>query len=268
MRPKLFAQIVSLEARKSMSYRVAFWAHAIGTLVVGFVIPYFLWQSIYQTRDVQVIGGYTFEAMVLYYILAALLGRVVRGPNLGLTVANEIYQGGLTKYCVYPTRYRLFKYAQHLGQLAPQLVLMAVIGAPFLLWLGGADRFSLVSLLQSLVLIGLANGFYFLMSWPVHALAFWADNIWSLAVLLQLATQLLGGVLLPVDLFPEWAYRALLWTPFPHLFFTPVRTLLGQASFEEWASGAAVLMGWSLVFAWIGTRVWRRGELQYTGVGI
>lgn len=268
MRSRLFWQIVSLEARKSMSYRVAFWTHAIGTLVVGFVIPYFLWQSIYEHRGTEMIGGYTFEAMVLYYILAASLGRVVRGSNLGLTVAGEIYQGGLTKYCVYPVRYRAFKYAQQLGQLCPQLVLFLAIGLPFALWLGAADRFGALSLLQGFLLVVLANGFYFLLSWPIHALAFWADNIWSLAVLLQLGTNLLGGVLLPIDLFPDWAYQALIWTPFPHLFFTPVRTLLGQASFEEWARAVAVMIAWSLLLARLGSLVWRRGERQYTGVGI
>ncbi|MEQ8766666.1 MAG: ABC-2 family transporter protein [Planctomycetota bacterium] len=268
MTPRLFLHVLSLEARQSMSYRVSFWTNALSILVIGFVIPYYLWQSIYRSNDQATIGGYRFEDMVLYTIIAALLGRVVRGPNLGLAVSNEIYQGELTKYCLYPTHLRLFKYAQHLGALMPHMVLLLLIGVPFIAWLGVGEHWSPWNLAAGAVLLALANGAYFLIGWPIHALAFWADNVWSLAVLLQLGTQLLGGVLLPIDLFPGWAFDALIWTPFPHLFYSPTKVLLGQATASEWAHAALVLAVWNVIIAWAGAWVWRRGEARYTGVGI
>ncbi len=268
MRPHLFLHVASLEARKAMSYRVSFWTNAISIVVIGFVVPYYLWQSVFEVMETEKIGDYTFEALVLYTVIAALLGRVVRGPNLGLNVSNEIYSGELTRFCLYPTHFRLFKYAQHLGGLAPHLVLLILVGVPFVAWLGVGEGWSPLSLLQGAILLILANAAYFLLSWPIHALAFWADNVWSLAVLLQLATQLVGGVLIPIDLFPAWAYRFLLWTPFPHLFFSPTRALLGRSTPTEWLQAVAVLVAWNLVLAWIGAALWRRGERRYTGVGI
>ena len=116
--------------------------------------------------------------------------------------------------------------------------------------------------------IALANLAYFLLVYPVQGVAFWADNVWSLMAMLQFGTNFLGGLLLPLDLFPGWAREIIMLLPFPYLFYVPVKTLLGEVPPGEWIRGMGVLLAWALVLGAAGRAVWRRGDRQYAGVGI
>ena len=98
--------------------------------------------------------------------------------------------------------------------------------------------------------------------------AFWADNVWSLNVMLRFTSELLGGMMLPLSLFPQWAQDVLVWTPFPYLFYVPVMTLLGRGRAGGVAAGRGRLGGLDRVERFVSLAVWRRGTLAYTGVGI
>lgn len=270
MRPALFAQVASLEARKALSYRAAFVLHMLVALVTGFAVPYYLWQAIFEARATDRIAGFTHGSMVLYYVCVMMIGRVVRGPDMGLGLAREIYDGALTRYLVYPVHYGVFKYAQHLGALLPSLWQAVVFTALFALVLELPPDLVVTPGNVALALIALwvANLVHFLLTLPVLGIAFWADNVWSLAVFLRMVTSLLGGQMVPLTLFPDWSQSILAWLPFGCFFDLPVRTLMGQVPPGLWLRQLLVAIVWGAVFALLARWVWRRGELRYTGVGI
>ena len=270
MRAGLFTRVVSLEARKQMSYRVDFWINAVMGFVAELTIAYYLWAAIFQARGTDRIGGFTFEGMVLYYVAAILLAKLVRGQEKDLTIARDIYEGSLTRYLIYPCSYILFKYAEHVGSLVPALLQTLVFGGVALFWLKSPEdvRINGQSVVMALTLVAVANVLAFLMRFPIQGVAFWADNVWSLNVMLRLATELLGGLLLPLSLFPPAAQGFLAWLPFPYFFYVPVQTLFGRVSLEEWLTALSVMGVWCLVIGAVGALVWRRGHRVYTGVGI
>ncbi|HWP83848.1 MAG TPA: ABC-2 family transporter protein, partial [Terriglobia bacterium] len=129
-------------------------------------------------------------------------------------------------------------------------------------------RITPASVLMGLAALALANLLHFLLVIPIQAVAFWADNVWSLMVAERIAISFLGGQLAPLSLFPAWAQNALAWLPFPYLYSFPVRAILGGVSLREWALGMLVGLAWCGMAAAVGQWVWRRGDRQYTGVGI
>ena len=118
------------------------------------------------------------------------------------------------------------------------------------------------------VLVALANLLGFLLRFTVMLVAFWADNVWSLNVMLRFTSELLGGLMLPLSLFPDWAREALMWTPFPYLFYLPVMALMGDVGPGDFARAVTVSAAWVVICALAALAVWRRGTLAYTGVGI
>jgi ABC-2 type transport system permease protein len=269
MRVALFSRVLSLESRKLMSYRVDFWLNVVVSFFAQLAVAYFLWLAVFSYSGSETIGGFTFEDMVLYYVLVILVGRIVRGQERDLTVAQDIYEGALTKYLLYPTDYFGFKYAGHLGDLVPGVIQLLLFG---LLSLSLLDLSELVptpaSVAMTVVLVALANLLGFVLRFVVMLVAFWADNVWSLNVMLRFTSELLGGLMLPLSLFPNWAQDVLFWTPFPYLFYVPVMTLLGEVGTAEWLRAVAVSAAWIVVSALGALAVWRRGTLSYTGVGI
>ena len=86
---------------------------------------------------------------------------------------------------------------------------------------------------MSLVSILMGNLLYFLMGYPIHAVAFWADNVWSLDVARRVIAMLLGGGMLPLTLFWPWAQDVLAYLPFRYCYAVPAETLLGRVEFGD-----------------------------------
>ena len=270
MRPSLFLRILSIESRRQMSYRADFWINAVLGFAAELTIAYCLWAAIFRASGSATLGGFTFDGMLLYYVAAILIGKLVRGQERELSVARDIYEGSLNRYLIYPTVYGVFKYAEHLGSLLPAVLQAVLFGlvASWALPLSASSGIDAVSVAGAVVLVALANLLAFMMRFPLQAVAFWADNVWSLNVMLRLATEFLGGLLLPLSLFPDEVAAALHWSPFPYLFYVPVQTLLGRVDLDQWLRSIAVMSFWCLAIGALSLWVWRRGERTYSGVGI
>jgi ABC-2 type transport system permease protein len=270
MTPRLFLNVASMEARKSMSYRVDFWINAVFGFVISVAVMWYLWKAIFAESGSAMIGGYTFEAMIYYYVLVFLVQKVVRGDELDHDIADDIYQGHLTRYLVYPTYYFGFRYAQKMGSMTvgfAQLVLFGVV-APFVLTMPENVHVGAMSIALALVSVLVAHLLNFVMSYPVQGIAFWADQVWSLNVVMRFLIFLFGGLMMPLTLYPDWAYALLLQTPFPYMFYVPVRVLMGEMGSGEWAYGLAITGLWIGLIGMAGRLLWRRGYQSYTGVGI
>jgi ABC-2 type transport system permease protein len=203
-------------------------------------------------------------------VAVILVAKLVRGADLdGESVSTDIYEGSLSRYLIYPAPYIALKYAQKVGALWPAVVQFVLFGGlfPFLLSDGAAGS-TPASVAMGLVSIAVGNLLYFLMAWPLHGIAFWADNVWSLVVALRLVSGLLGGTMLPLSVFPSWSQPVLDALPFRHCFAEPVHALLGRASLAEWLASTGLALLWCAVFAAAGWAVFARGRLRYTGVGI
>lgn len=270
MTPRLFASIAGVEARRLMSYRADFWFTAVGAFLVDIVIAWFLWSALFAESGRGEIAGFSRQGMVLYYVIALLLGKLVRGEERQSTVARDIYEGALTRYILYPQRYFACKYAEHVGALAPALVQLAVLGlgVTFLLDLPSLGGVGPGTLARTLIAIAAGNLLAFLMTFLLESTAFWADNVWSLSVLLRFTGNLLGGQMLPLAVFPDWAQPWLAALPFRFLFDFPTMTLLGRLDTAAWLEGLAIGLAWIAFLAVASRLAWRRGYRAYTGVGI
>jgi ABC-2 type transport system permease protein len=268
--PRLFASTFGIEARRLMSYRADFWINAVAGFVVHVGVAWFLWRAIFTVSGESEIGGFTFEGMLLYNVTVVLLGKLVRGQEFLSDVSQDIYEGGLSRYLVYPTNYVLLRYAQHLGNLVPALAQLLLFGATYPLLFPLPDGLAIgpAEIARAAGAVAVGNLLHYLLMLPIQMVAFWAENVWSLVVMMRMVATLLGGYLLPVTLFPGWVARAVEWTPFPYLYYFPVATLLGDVDAGEWAAGIAIALGWCAAMTGVSAIVWKRGRLSYTGVGM
>ena len=76
--------------------------------------------------------------------------------------------------------------------------------------------------------------------------------------------DLLGGVLLPLTFFPDWAQAVLAWLPFQAITFTPVAMYLGELNVVR---GLLVQVVWAALLFVLVRVLWRRalGELTVQG---
>lgn len=256
-----------LELKKMVSYRVDFWLSFLGNAATQFGVAFFLWKAIFTARGVDRMEGYTFGGLMMYYLLSPLVGRSVFGQEMGF-VSGEIYDGGLTRYLLYPISYFRVKYAANLAQvtlnLTQLIVTLTVVLIVFRQPLGQGLRGFAMALPAML----LAGVLHFTITCCLEMTAFWADNVWSILVFNRMITGLLGGGMIPLAFFPARVRATLEYLPFPRFLSFPIRCLLGQVGGAEWLRGMGLAAAWAFIFASIGAFIWRRGIRSYSGVGI
>lgn len=265
---RLFWQIVALEARKRMSYRADFWLKAFGGLGAMVLISYFVVSAIFAESGRSEVGGFDLRGLLFYYLAMALIHRLVTGSELEQGIATDIYEGSLTRYVLYPLSYAPAKFAEQVGSVFPALVQSALFGL-WMPWLfGWPEGVSAASLAMGAAAIALANVLHFFLSWSIQSVAFWADNVWSLVAANRFVSRILGGLLVPLDLFPGTLRQGLEFLPFRYLYQFPVDAVLGRLTAAQFAQGTAISLVWCGVLGAAAHLVWRRGLRQYTGVGI
>jgi len=268
VRGALLRDLLTTEIRRRMSYRGDFWISAISSLAVRLGVAWFIVKAVFAGSGRPAIGGFGEPEMFLYYAAVILVGKIVQSTDLEQGVSQDIYEGGLTRYLLYPVPYGVVKYVQQVGAMGPAALQILLFGAWIPFVVGFPGDVSIASIAMGIGAIVMANLLNFLITYPIQLVSFWAENVWSLMVMHRFASALLGGMLVPLSLFPGGARLLLEALPFRYLFAFPVETLLGRISPAEWAVGMAIGLGWCGVLALIGRAVWRRGTLQYTGVGI
>ena len=265
---RLFWSMAGVEARKRMSYRVDFWLNAVVGFVTELGVAWFIVLAMFAGGGR--IGGFTRDGMLLYFVAVILVARIVRSSDLEWAVADDIYQGALSRYLLYPANYGILKYATQVGALLPALVQVVLFGAwvPFVLGIPEGVQITPATAAMCLGAIAMANLLHFMSCLPLQLVAFWADNCWSLLVAHRIVASLLGGLLLPIALFPDWSQTALAALPFRYMFAFPVDVLLGRVTAGEYAAGLGIAAAWCAILAAVSAAIWRRGTLQYTGVGM
>jgi ABC-2 type transport system permease protein len=266
---KTLTHVFSLEIRKILSYRVDFWLQFAGGVGVQVLLAYFLWSSVFESRGITELGGYSFRGIMLYYLLAPLITRMICGMEHG-SIAPEIYDGSLNRYLVYPVSFFGYKLAAHYALLvvAGAQIIVALTVFKLMFGIPPEAHLSILGAAMAFTTTLFSAVLYFFMVSCLELVAFWADNIWSLLVMLRFSTYFLGGAAVPLTLFPDWMQGVLYLLPFRFVVSFPEACLFGHVSWVEWLQSMLILGGWILV-AWACAQfIWMRGTKQYSGVGI
>ncbi len=261
--------VFAIELKKALSYRMAFWIQFLVGTATEIGVAYFLWKAIFSVRGEETLAGFTFSGILYYTLFASFALKIARGSEEGY-LARDIYDGGLTRYLVYPLPLAAFKYVTHLTQqmLVSLQLLLAFLLLQLFLPLPSDHRVSVSTVIAGTLTCFLAGYLHFLLTCCLEMVAFWQDVIWNLLAMLRFAMGLLGGVMIPLAFFPEWGQRLVTLTPFPSIVTFPAKTFLGQVSLQEWGNHAGILVCWSVIFTFVAMWIWNRGTKQYSGVGI
>jgi ABC-2 type transport system permease protein len=265
---RLTFSIFLMEARKLMAYRLVFFGRFFGATIVQIILGYYTWKSVFESNDLTQMGGFDLEQMTFYYFLAPMIMLAMRGQSFQI-ISADIYQGTLNKFLLFPTSVFLFKLFTHLthtyffiAQLAVSLLVYNFYFKSF------PFPLTSTSIFVSIIFINLASILYFYMVMCIEQVSFWAENTWSLNVLLRMVTNFLGGAVIPLQFFPEWSVELLQLTPFPLLVSIPLKIMIGSIPLNQLLTPVLVILIWILLFFLLAKFMWRSGSKVYSGVGI
>jgi ABC-2 type transport system permease protein len=179
-------------------------------------------------------------------------------PLSHLDVERDVRSGEIAYALPRPVSYVAAKVAEGFGSLLSRMVLLGVTGFAAAWALSGSLPRDPRGLLLCVPLALLAGLLGVVCGVAIGVGAFWLQDAAPLYWVWQKLTFVLGGLILPLTVYPGWLRAVAEWTPFAAMLYGPGRTALGFDPAAA-ATTAALLLGWSglaiLFLAW----VYRRG---------
>lgn len=259
---------LSIELQKRMVYGIDIWIKTLVPPLVQVFVAYYLWQAVFANNGSQTIGGYTFEGMMLYYVIASTLYQLVQ-PDVGI-VLRDIYDGTLTKFLFYPLSFFQFKFITHVAQMIT-VGAQLVIGLLIYYLVFGSSAWGAItwqSVVLSLFCTFFSGYLFFITATAIEVIGFWVEAVWGLVLMLQFTTNLLGGKLLPLSVFPIWLSQIIDWTPFPYMVSFPTKLFLNELSNQQILFGVSLTFGWCCIMTVFAKMLWNAGSYNYSGTGM
>ncbi len=235
-------------------------------VVIRFLITYFLWSSIY-TGDQQFFG-YTRETMLTYVLMVYLVSNFVFATRTQ-DIGDDINEGKLTNYLLRPANYfailawrdvsdKLLNFGFTVVEF---LLLFFLLHPPIF----HQQNFLLIGL-TAFAFVG-AVMVYFSISVLLGFLGFWTSEIWASRFIFIIFLDFLAGNFFPIDILPPTIAKILLLTPFPYMFYFPVKIYLGQLDFAQMLQGFLVLAVWLIFLMKLMSVIWQKGLQVYSAEG-
>jgi len=259
-------QIMSLEFRKILHFRLDFWVTFVGQICLQVAISWALWSTIFKENQVTQMNGFSLSELNLYYLLSPLLLKIMSGENIGF-MSRDIYEGGLNKYLIYPLSFFHFKISTFLTYsffYLFQLIILIAFCYFYFDWSFGTSQ------LLGLILILFSTLAYFLLLSMIEQISFWADNIWSLGVIVRFTASFLGGGFLPLIFFPPFFQKIILILPFQSMLSSPLLLLMNKTidPLPFFFDSLLVLLWWIIFFTFFNFLIWKKAQYRYTGIGM
>jgi ABC-2 type transport system permease protein len=221
--PGKYWAIFQASVASSLAYitEIAFRAVVLVALMVIFVQ---LWQTMYSTQASSRLGAFTIRDIIWYLALVETLATSV--PALNRRVDGEVRSGDLAYLLGRPCNYVFYQYACYLGERVVRLAMALLVASTLALIFVGPPPVSFWGLLAGPLVIFLSISIDFGALFAIGLLAFWTEETESFALIYSRLVLVLGGVLVPLELFPEPLFSIARVLPFSALLYGPARTII------------------------------------------
>lgn len=251
-RPLIWAGLLRMGALKWLAYRLSGLLKFIEFPLL-IVVYSFLFTALYRSLPPgqTVVGGLDLLATITYVTLVWMLDGILVN-NSDELLGNQMKQGNVAMYFLRPISLQSFMWWESFGEV---VIRFCCLGTPLIL-LGillfhlhpPASTGHLLMFLVSLLAAALLK---FSLNFKVGISALFFENNSGVIVMKMALTRGLGGLVVPLSLLPLEVRDAILWTPFPYMYFVPVQVYLGAfppAQLQHWLLAQLfwVLVLWGL----------------------
>jgi ABC-2 type transport system permease protein len=261
-----YRHVFAMGLQGTLVYRWNFLIRAAFSLI-SLAVVVILWSAAYRGEGL--IGGFTLEQTISYFLLITFANFVVAANNEDYQIAEEIRNGLINQFLLKPINYFAYRltlfFAARLVSaflaMIPLLVVYPLI-ADYLQLPNEAWRWAVA--VPALFMAALLQ---FSIAYCYGLLAFWFLEIAGFVVLSLAVESLLSGQIFPLDLLPEPLFRLSQLLPFYYQMYFPVAVLSGRLDQAQAIEGLFIQAVWVLLFIGIAALLWRRGLRRHTAVG-
>lgn len=219
-----------------------------------------MWRVLLAESPVQ---GFTWPQMQAYLLVAFASGALV-SINGDFRMAFRIQSGLVALDLVKPVDYQRSRFAEALGGLWLEVLIVLAASAGVVVVLGGVSVPAGSGLVLFAISMLLLVPLKFLILYLTSLVCFWTQSYLGVQWARLAVVNLLSGALIPLAYLPTWLGTMAKWSPFAGLTSTPALIYIGRVDAGEGLLLVAVQLGW-VVALWFAARLlWRAAVRQLT----
>lgn len=216
-----YGQISRITMANSLVY---FWNFLSKNMFFVFImfIYLMLWKNIYAQKGSSSIGGLSLNAMIWYLIVTELV--TLSRTDLHLQVNDDVKSGNIAYLLNKPYNYVIYCFSYFTGEIGIKLLTNGIIGLALgFIYAGSLENFSLINLPMIILslLVGCAINFFIYLSLALTS--FWFEENSAFFWIYSKLIFTLGGMLIPIDLFPGWLQGISHYLPFAYVTYVPAK---------------------------------------------
>lgn len=210
--------------RTAIRSNLAYFGEVLARVIFLSVLLYIflqLWARTYAETGSDRLGGLTLAQMLWY--LAITESITLSAPAVAPEIDTDVRTGAIAVHLLRPLSYPLYRLWATLGERVVRFSINAIVGVTIALLFVGPIPMTLDGFAMFLVALPLAFVLDFMAYLVIGLCAFWIENTSGLVLIYSRFTMILGGVLLPINLFPDGVQWVLGLLPFASVVYGPSR---------------------------------------------
>ena len=241
----------ALGARREFAGKATLAARMLFVAVILLVFSR-VWAAVLERG---LLAGRTRADLVWYIVITELV--MLSFPYLHLEVEADLRSGDLVARLPQPVPYAAARLAESAGGMAVRLALLTPMALTCGAVFGAGVPGDLRGVVVALVLVFPAACLAVLSSAAIGLSAIWLHDASPVYWIWQKLAFALGGLLLPLEVYPHWLAAAARWTPFAAMLNGPGRMVFGLDGGDA-ARVAGQLLFWNLAGAVFVAWLWGR----------
>jgi len=214
-------------ARSELTYSAANLSRIIFMTTVLYVFMR-LWSVVYHGAGVESLGGLT-EKQMLWYLVATE-SILMSMPRLWYEVDQDVRTGALAVQLIRPLSYTAAQFGRSSGERLVRFTMNFVMGSLVASLFAGPIAFSAAGLSMFVLVLPMAFIIDFFGAMLVGLCAFWLESTQGIALIYSRLMMLLGGLMVPLEVYPDSVQPILRALPFAAILNAPGRMLVAPES--------------------------------------
>ena len=231
------------------------------------IVVFILWGAAFAGKTT--IGGFDLAQTMTYFVVLLMMQFFIGAFNEDYQISEEIRNGLINQFLLKPINYFLYRFTIYGAARCVSGLLFLIplaVAFPFIdqylsfppeLWRLGVGLVAMV--LSALIQFSIAFCF--------GLLTFWFLEIQGFVILSLAVESLLGGQMFPLDLMPDWVFRAAQYLPFYYQMYFPVAIFTGRIDQSLAVQGLGIQLAWVVLLLLFNRFLWIRGLRRHTAVG-
>ncbi len=215
----------------------------------------FLWRVAFDNAATTTLSGLTLQDTLWYLMLAETIE--LSRPRFAQTIAQSVKDGSIAYLLSKPYDFLLYQMSVNAGDTLFRMILTVIFGSSLVWFLAGPPPDPSG---WPLTLVAIAAGWLinFCLTALIGLAAFVTEDVAPFEWIYQKFIFILGGMMIPLDFYPEWLQNIARITPFAYIMYGPAR-LFVSPDLERFSTLFAGQLVWIFSLGLIVTLMYRRG---------